>query len=64
MGESATAAALTEAAFIGIAETLPTPIRLIPNTPTAARMIRIVFPPLVIAFISWKLHYSSDGMMI
>jgi len=44
-GESAPAAALIEAAFIGTAETLATPIRLIPNAPTAARMMRIVFPP-------------------
>jgi hypothetical protein len=37
---------LIEAAFIGIAETPVTPIRLIPNAPTANRMVRIVFPPL------------------
>jgi hypothetical protein len=55
MGESVPAAASIEAAFIGIAEPLATPIRLIPTAPTAARMIRIVFPPLVIAFIRWKM---------
>ena len=46
IGESPPAAALIEAAFIGIAETPVTPIRLIPNAPTATRMVRIVFPPL------------------
>jgi hypothetical protein len=45
MGEFALAAASSEAPFIGIAETATTPIRLIPNAPTAARMMRIVFPP-------------------
>jgi hypothetical protein len=45
MGEFAPAAASIEAALIGIAEAAATPIRPIPNTPTAARMIRIAFPP-------------------
>jgi hypothetical protein len=45
VGESAFAAASSEAAFVGIAEAAATPIRLIPNTPTAARMIRIARPP-------------------
>jgi hypothetical protein len=45
VGESAFAAASIEAAFIGIAEAAATLIRLIPNTPTAARIIRIAFPP-------------------
>jgi hypothetical protein len=44
-GESASAAALIEAAFIGIAETPATPRRLIPNAPAATRMVRILFPP-------------------
>jgi len=45
VGESAFAAASSEAAFIGIAEAAATPIRLVPNTPIAARMIRIARAP-------------------
>jgi hypothetical protein len=48
--ESAPAPALIAAAFIEMAEAPDAPMRLIPRAPTAARIIRIVFPRSVKAF--------------
>jgi hypothetical protein len=48
--ESAPAPALIAAAFIEMAEAPDATMRLIPKAPTAARMIRIVFPRSVKAF--------------
>lgn len=48
--ESAPAPALIAAAFIEMAEAPDAPMRLIPKAPTAARMIRIVFPRSVKPF--------------